>query len=177
MDLLVRTKAAPATVVPALTAAVRRLDPEQALASITAMDRAVREATGGARFTAGLLSFFGFAALLLAAVGIGGVLSGWATGRTREFGIRMALGAAPRTVGGLVLRHALGLVGLGVAVGALLSAAATRGLSSLLFGVRPGDPATLLGSAALLIAVALATGYLPARRASRADPIRALRQN
>ena len=177
MDILVRTTADPASVVPALRAAVRALDPEQPLASVTTMERVVREATASARFTSGLLSAFGFAALLLAAVGISGVISGWAAARTREFGIRMALGAGPREVSRLVLGRALGLVGTGVALGVLLGAAVTRSLSGLLFGVRAGDPGAFAASAAVLGAVALAAGYLPARRASRADPIRALRQD
>ena len=88
----------------------------------------------------------------------------------------MALGAGPREVSRLVLGRALGLVAAGVAIGLLLAAFVTRSLASLLFGVRPGDPGAYLASAAVLAAVALAAGYLPARRASRADPIRALRQ-
>ncbi len=176
MDVLVRTTADPTSVVPALRASVRSLDPEQPLASVTTMEQVVREATAGARFTSALLSAFGFAALLLAAVGISGVISGWAAARTREFGIRMALGAGPREVSRLVLGRALGLVAAGVAIGLLLAAFVTRSLASLLFGVRPGDPGAFLASAAVLAAVALAAGYLPARRASRADPIRALRQ-
>jgi putative ABC transport system permease protein len=176
MDVLVRTSADPDGVVPAVRAAVAALDPDQPLASITTMERVVREATAGPRFTAALLSAFGLAALLLAAVGISGVLSGWAASRTREFGIRMALGAGPREVSGLVLGHALGLVGAGVLSGVLLSALVMRSLSGLLYGVRPGDPGAFLASAAALFAVALAAAYLPARRASRADPIRALRQ-
>jgi putative ABC transport system permease protein len=114
--------------------------------------------------------------VLLAAVGISCVLAAWASARTREFGIRMALGAAPRQVEGLVLRHALGLVALGLAAGVILSAAATRGLASLLHGVRPGDPLALAGSAALLCAMALAAGSLPARRAARTDPMVSLRR-
>ena len=176
MDLLVRSKGRPESILPAVRAAVRELDPEQPLASEATMERVVRDATGGARFTAALLSAFGGAALLLAAVGIAGVVGGWAAARTREFGIRMALGAGPGEVARLVLGHAFGLVGIGLAAGLLLSAGATRGLARLLYGVRPGDPGFLFGAAALLAAVALAAAYGPARRASRSDPIRALRQ-
>jgi putative ABC transport system permease protein len=176
MDVLVRTAQDPRAFVPALRDAVRELDPEQPLASVTTMDRVLREATGGARFTSSLLSAFGLAALLLAAVGISGVLSAWAAARTREFGIRMALGAGPVEVAGLVLRHALRLVALGLVAGLLLAAIATRGLGGLLYGVRPGDPRLLFASAALLCAVALAAGYLPARRAARSDPMVSLRR-
>jgi putative ABC transport system permease protein len=175
MDLLVRTKGDPNAAVPAIRAAARDLDPDQPLASVTTMERVVREATAGPRFTAGLLSFFGVAALLLSAVGISGVVAGWAAARTREFGIRMALGAAPRDVSRLVLRRALGLAALGILAGAVLGAFATRGLSSLLYQARAGEPSVLAASAAALAVVAIAAGYLPARRASRSDPIRALR--
>jgi putative ABC transport system permease protein len=175
MDLLVRTKGDPNAAVPAIRAAVRDLDPDQPLASVTTMERVVREATAGPRFTAGLLSFFGVAALLLSAVGISGVVAGWAAARTREFGIRMALGAAPRDVSRLVLRRALALAALGILVGAVLAAFATRGLSSLRYQARAGDPSVFAAAAAVLAMVAIAAGYLPARRASRVDPIRALR--
>jgi putative ABC transport system permease protein len=126
-------------------------------------------------FTLLLLGLFGSLALLLAAVGIYGVISYAVNLRTREVGIRMALGAQRRDVVAMVLRQGLTLIGAGLAVGFLASLALTRLLASLLYEVRPTDLATAGVVAVLLAAVALLASYVPARRATRVDPMVALR--
>ena len=127
------------------------------------------------RFTLTLLALFGGLALVLAAVGIYGVISCAVTSRTREMGIRMALGAERRDVLAMVLRQAAGLAGAGLAAGIAASLALTRFLATLLFEVRATDVTTLAAIAALLAAVALGASYLPARRAASVDPTVALR--
>jgi len=127
------------------------------------------------QFTLALLALFGLLALTLAAVGIYGVVSYLVNQRTREVGIRIALGAARADVLGMILREGLGLVGIGLAVGFIASLGLTRLLLALLFEVRPADLPTAAGVAALLAAVTLFACYLPARRASRVDPMIALR--
>jgi ABC-type antimicrobial peptide transport system permease subunit len=114
-------------------------------------------------------------ALLLGAVGIYGVISYVVSQRTREIGVRVALGARAGDVSGLVLRHGLALAATGAVIGLVAAAALTRLMSSLLFGVRPVDPVTFAGVAVLLVAIALLACWLPARRAMRIDPIEALR--
>jgi predicted permease len=127
------------------------------------------------RLMATLSGFFGLLALLLACIGIYGILSYGVASRTNEIGIRMALGAEARDVRWLILREALLLVIAGVAVGLPIIFAVTRLASTLLFGLTPTDPLSLLSAALLLLAVALAAGYLPSRRATRVDPMVALR--
>src|SRR5207248_6094331 len=114
-------------------------------------------------------------ALLLTAVGLYGVLSHYVTQRTREIGIRVALGATRRHVLALVVGEGMLLVGIGAAVGIAAAAAATRLMRTLLFGVTPTDPLTFTAAALFLILVALVAAYLPARRATRVDPVIALR--
>ena len=125
----------------------------------------------GAAFAA----VFGLLALSLAAVGVYGVVSYSVTQRTREIGIRMALGARLAAVLGLVVRQGAGLAGIGIVVGLLAAFGVGRLLGSLLYGVRPSDPLILGGVALLLGAVALGASYLPARRAAKVDPLTALR--
>jgi ABC-type antimicrobial peptide transport system permease subunit len=113
----------------------------------------------------------------LAAVGLYGVLAYTVTQRSREVGIRMALGAARSDVLGLILRYGLRLATIGLAIGLVVSIAVTRLMRSLLFGVSPTDPATILAVSIMLVVVALAASFLPAYRASRIDPILAIRQD
>lgn len=129
------------------------------------------------RLLALLATAFGVGALFLVAVGLYGVISQWATQRTREIGVRMALGAPPRGVKWLVLRQALWLVLIGLALGVPAAVAVAQLLGGLLFEVTPFDPRSLLGSVLLLVAVATVAAFLPARRASRLDPIAALRSD
>ena len=127
------------------------------------------------RLMATLSGFFGLLALLLACIGLYGILSYGVASRTHEIGIRMALGAQRRDVFWLIQREALLLVIAGVAVGLPLIFAVTRLASTLLFGLTPTDPVLLLSAALLMLAVAMVAGYLPSRRATRVDPMVALR--
>jgi ABC-type antimicrobial peptide transport system permease subunit len=129
----------------------------------------------GERLIATLSGFFGLLALALACIGLYGILSYGVASRTNEIGIRMALGAGAHNVFWLILREALLLIIAGVAVGLPMVFAVTRLASTLLFGLTPTDPISLLMAALLMLAVAMVAGYLPSRRATRVDPMVALR--
>jgi len=139
------------------------------------MDQVVAGSLTTRRFAAALLSAFAILALALAVVGLYGVLSYAVTQRTQELGVRFALGAAPGEVLRLVLGEGLRLTAIGVVIGAVLGAAAARAMSGLLFGIRAFDPGAFAIAAAALVLVALIASYVPARRASRVDPMTALR--
>jgi ABC-type antimicrobial peptide transport system permease subunit len=139
------------------------------------MDEMIAPQLAAPRFDALLLSLFACAALILAAIGLYGVMASAVSQQTREFGVRMALGATPDIVRKMVLGRALVVSGCGVAVGLLGALAGSRVLTSLLFEVSPFDPITLICVSLLLLAVALFAAYLPARRATKIDPGRALR--
>jgi len=137
---------------------------------------AIRESLMKERLMATLSGFFGFLAALLATVGLYGVISYTVARRTNEIGIRMALGAQRRNVVGMIMREAGLLLAIGIAIGAALSLAAARTATSLLFGLKPHDPVTLGLAVVALAAVAAAASFLPAHRASRLDPMAALRE-
>ena len=154
---------------------VRALAPDAPVTAITGMDQILSDSLAQPRFRTLLLGFFSGLALLLAAVGIYGVVSFTVAQRTREIGIRMALGARSRDVTRLMLTQGLGPCMVGISLGMAAALAMTRLLSGFLFDVRPTDPGTFLAVCFLLIAVALVACWLPARRASRVDPMVALR--
>ena len=130
---------------------------------------------GKERLIAFLSSFFTLIALLLASIGLYGVMAYAVARRTSEIGIRMALGAEHRSILRMVMRETLLLVTIGVAIGVFAALASTRLVSSMLFGLEPTDPVTLVAATGVMLAVAACAGYLPARRASRVDPMVALR--
>jgi putative ABC transport system permease protein len=172
---VVRTTGDPVASTPAVRAAVRSVDPELILTDVTSMTALVDVALGGARFGMQLLSGFALVALLMAALGIYGVVAFVVSRRTREVGVRMALGARAADVLRLVLRQGMTPVLIGLAAGLVASLALGRLSSGLLFGVPPHDPVTLAAAAAVLTASALLACALPARRAARIDPAQALR--
>jgi predicted permease len=173
--VVVRTAAAPEGVISELRRQVRALDPSLPVFEVHTMKSAVDESLATRRLTNTLLTAFSISALLLAAIGIYGVISIAVTGRIREFGIRAALGASGANVRSLVIRHAITLAVIGVGAGFVGALWATRFLQGLLFGVGRFDSATFMGVAAALTVTAVVASYLPARRATRADPMLALR--
>jgi predicted permease len=175
MDVVLRTVVAPRALLPSAARVVAGLDPQLPLARPRTLDEIVARSVSEPRFYMVLLGAFAATALFLAALGIFGVMSYAVVQRSREIGIRVALGAQPRTVLSMVLRHALALAAIGVAVGLAAAMAVSRVMAGLLFELSPTDPATLLGVAVLLTGVAALASYLPARRATRVDPLIALR--
>jgi putative ABC transport system permease protein len=173
--LLVRASGDPTSLVPAIRAVVWELDPDQPVTEATTLTDVVSTALGGPRFAARVFGGFAVAALLLSALGLYGLLSYTVSRRTREIGVRVAVGARPRDVRGLVLREGLGLCALGVVLGLLVAAATSRLLEALLYEVRPSDPLTFVAVPPLLLGVAALACLLPARRAMRVDPVVALR--
>jgi ABC-type antimicrobial peptide transport system permease subunit len=129
------------------------------------------------RFQAALMGTFALIGLAIAAVGLYGILAYSIAQRTREFGIRLAVGATPYDIGGMVLRYAIGLLAVGFALGAIASVALVRLMASLVVGVSVGDAATYVAAAGLVAMVALTAAWLPARRATRVDPAVALRHD
>lgn len=177
MNLAVRTTRDPAALTPSIRSILRSLDATLALTDVTTMDAYRQASLGRTRFMTLLMLMFGVIGMVLAVVGVYGVLAQISRNRTREMGIRMALGAQARQVRWLVVRHGLRLTVTGLAVGAIAATFATRALTKLLFGVAPNDPATLFFVALLLAGTSLAAAWLPALRASRADPMAALRSD
>ena len=173
--IAVRTSGDPLALTPALKRAIAGIDPNLALGRVATMDERVAGTLARPRVNALLLGGFAATALVLAALGIYGVIAYGVVQRTRELGIRMALGARSDDVLRLVLRQGMMPVLAGLALGLGGAAAASRVLRGLLFGVGGTDPITYAGVAAFLAAVALLASYLPARRAALADPVVALR--
>jgi predicted permease len=173
--VVARTAGDPESLAAAARAAVARLDPALPLAQLRPVAAVVAESLAQPRFILLLVVVFAALALLLAAIGIYGVLAYTVAQRTQEIGVRMALGAEVRVVLGLVLAQGARLVACGLGLGMLLALLLRRALASLLFGVAPSDPLTFAGVGVVLAAVALAACYLPARRAAAVDPIAALK--
>jgi len=175
MTILVRTENDPLALVSAVRNELQQMDPEQPMAAISTMDQLLAGSLSRSRFTMLVLGVFGALALVLACVGIYGVIAYSVTQRTQEFGIRMALGASRHDVFRLVLRHGTRLTLLGIGLGIVAALIVTRLLATLLYGISATDPLTFAAVALLLALVALAACYIPARRATRVDPIVALR--
>lgn len=175
MTFVVKTAGQPATMAAAVRDVVHSLKPEQPIANIGTLDDVVARSLSQARFSMLLLSIFAGFALMLSTVGIYGVMAYVVAQRTREMGIRLAVGAQAGDVLKLVLRQGGKLALAGVGIGVVAALALTRLMASLLFGVSAADPVTFAGVAILLTIVAIAACYLPARRATRVDPITTLR--
>jgi len=175
MSVVVRTKGAPASYTPAIKAALAEVEPERPMSEVALMQDVVNGSVGSRRFPAFLLGGFAALALALAAVGIIGVVSYSVTQRTREIGIRMALGAARTDVLKLILSASMVWVAVGIALGIMASLGLTRLLGTLLYGVKPGNPLVLGSVSFVLASVALLASYIPARRAAKVDPMVALR--
>ena len=178
MDLVVRTsQTAPSGLETMLRRAVHQLDAQQFVPVITPLTRLVSQTLSQSRFNTALLGVFAAVAIILAAVGIYGVIAYNVAQRTREIGIRMALGAQQRQMLGMILRQSLAMTAIGIGVGLLGAIATTRLLSALLFGVGATDPLTYGAVILLLGAAALLAGLLPAHRAMKIDPVIALRHD
>jgi putative ABC transport system permease protein len=175
MTLVVKTASDPTSALLPVRERLRRLDANVPIYDVRTMQAVVASSVSEPRFTLMLLGLFASVSLILAAVGIYGVLSYLVGQRTHEIGIRMSVGAGGRTVLGMVLRQAAVLAVVGVGLGVVLALALTRLMAGLLYEVRPTDPLTFSAIVVLLVGVALLAAYAPARRASRVDPIRALR--
>jgi putative ABC transport system permease protein len=175
LSIVLKTDGDPQSLAQSLAAQVRAVDPDQPTYGVRTMEELVQYATASRRFSTQLLGAFAVLALALAAIGIYGVMAFVVGQRTREIGIRIALGARPDAVVRLVLGQALTLAAAGVAAGVVAAALATRLLSGLLFEVRSTDPMTYGLIAALLGSTAALAAWRPARRAAAVDPIQALR--
>jgi putative ABC transport system permease protein len=175
VDMVTRTATAPLSAVPAVRAQVAGPTNDQPMYAVRSMEQMIAQSLSERRFAMLLLIAFAAAALLLASVGIYGVMSYSVSRRTHELGVRMALGATRRDVLGLVLREGMALAASGMALGAIAALGLTRLLASLLFAVRPTDAATLVAVSLVLAGVAFVASYFPARRATRVAPMHALR--
>jgi predicted permease len=175
INAVLKTAGDPAALAEPLRRAVKDVDPGIAVAAPATMDEIVAQSIGGSRFYALLVAIFAGLALVLAAVGIYGVMSYAVAQRTQELGVRLALGAGTRQIFGMVVGETLKLAAIGLVIGLAGSVALGRAIGGMLYDVPQLDPVTFGGTAALLAAVAFAASCMPARRAMRVDPISALR--
>jgi len=176
MILVMRTAVDPAPLAGAMRRAVAEMDKGQPVADVSTMEQLVWRTLAARRLNTLLVGLFAGLAIVLAAVGVFGVTAYAVARRTREFGIRMALGATPASVLGMVARETLLLAVAGTAVGVGGTAATSRLLARFLFGVRPAEPVIVIGVAVAVVAVVVASAIFPARRATRVDPMVALRE-
>jgi putative ABC transport system permease protein len=175
MNLVVRAATDPTRLTAAIKGEVQAMDRDVPIYTIRTMENLVSESVAQPRFRTLLLAIFAAVALVLAAVGIYGVMSYYVTQRTHEIGVRMALGASSRDVMRLVVGHGMALAIAGVGIGLAGSFLLTRLMASLLYQVSASDPATFVAISIMLTAVALLASYIPARRATKVDPMVALR--
>jgi putative ABC transport system permease protein len=175
MTFVVRTPQEPLSLTNSVSATVHAIDPELPLADVRSMEGVVDATLARPRVVAVLLAVFALMALVLAAVGVYGVMAYSVAQRTQEIGVRMALGATPESVFRLVLAQALSLVAIGVAAGLIAASLLTRLLETLLYQTETLDPWTFGTTALILMLVATFASYLPARRGTRVAPVEALR--
>jgi putative ABC transport system permease protein len=177
MDVVLRTEEQPEEMVNDVRRVLRGLDPEMPMSNIKTMDQWLTSGAAQPRVNAALVSVFAGVALLIAVIGIYGVLSYSVSQRTREIGVRMAIGVREGNVLQLILRQGMTVALVGIAIGLAGAFAFSRVMESLVFGIQVRDPVTYLSAAGLLAIAAAAACYIPARRASRLDPIVALRED
>jgi ABC-type antimicrobial peptide transport system permease subunit len=175
MSFEVRAAGDPLALAPAVRRVTQSMDPNLAVSGVKSQVEQINDTLFQERLFARLTSFFGLLAALLGCVGVYGIMAFATSQRTREIGIRMALGAHRGEILGMILRETFILVGIGIAAGTVAVLEASRLVASFLFGLKPNDPLTIAGAALLMVAAAALAGYLPARRASRVDPMVALR--
>jgi ABC-type antimicrobial peptide transport system permease subunit len=176
-DIVIRTASEPRLLVPEIRRQLHELDPDMPFAEVQTMEELVIAQTGGQRFTAILLASFAAAGLILAVIGIYGVVSFLVAQRKPELAVRIALGASRATVLWLVLKQGLEMATIGAAIGLFGAWAAQKLTSGLLFGISPVDPVTFAGAAIFLLAVAAVASAIPGARVMSIDPARALRQD
>jgi putative ABC transport system permease protein len=177
MDVAVKSPVAPEALVAEIKRRLRAIDPDVPISHVRTLEEAVALSIAPRRFNLALVCGFAAVSLLLCLVGVYGVTSYAVNERTREIGVRLALGAAPRQVSAMVLGRAVRLASLGAAIGTAAAFVVSRVLGGLLYAVTPGDPATFISVAAMVMTVAMIASYLPARRAMRTDPLVALRDD
>lgn len=177
MSLIVRTASDPRALTNSVRRVVHDIDPNQPVAKIRTMDENIADSLSQPRFRTTLLSVFAGIALVLAAIGIFSVMAYSVSQRTREIGIRVAMGSSQTRIFGLILGYAMRLTTIGVVIGMAAALVLTRYISAFLFHIRAYDPVALMGMAMVIVLVALSACYVPARRATRIDPVTALRQN
>jgi putative ABC transport system permease protein len=175
MTFVIRTTGNPLALIGSVRQAVKQLDPSLPVSDVATMEQRMSDSVAESRFSTLLLGIFAVVAIVLATVGIYGVTSYAVTARQHEIGIRMAVGAQPADVERMFIRRGIALTLTGLALGLIASFALTRLMGGLLFGVTPHDPLTFVAMAALLLIVAMLACYIPARRATRVDPLVALR--
>jgi predicted permease len=175
MHFEVRTVGNPLAIAPAVRRVAHAMDSNLALYDVRSQTEQIKQTLFQERLFARLTGFFGLLAAALGCIGVYGIMAFATTGRTREIGIRMALGASRRQILVMILREALVLVAIGIAGGIVVGLAASRLVSALLYGLKPTDPSSFAGAALLMLTAAAVAGYLPARRGTKVDPMEALR--
>ena len=175
VNIHLRTRLDPSSLAPLARQAITEVSPQLPITEVTTLNEQMNERLSQDRLITQLVSFFGVLALLLACVGLYGVMTQAVARRTNEIGIRMALGARGNNIVWMILREVLSLVVVGLLIGVPIAVFASRFVKSQLFGLGGSDPITLVGAALTLTVVALLAGFLPARRASRVNPLIALR--
>jgi len=176
MTLVAKIAGTPLAAAPSVRDALATVDRDQPVFDVTTLDALVGDSLLARRLTMQMMSLFGLVALALAALGLYGVVAYSVTERAHDLGVRVALGASPRDISELVVRGGFRLALAGITIGLVGAGAASRLLTSLLYGVEPLDPATYAAGAGLLVAVSVLATWIPARRAMRVDPIEALRE-
>ena len=177
LSVTVRTSLSATSLEPLILREIQAVDPDLPVFNVRTMNEVIDGSLASRRFSAELVGVFAVVALLLASVGIYGLLAHMVGQRTHEIGVRMALGAMPSTIGKMIVSRGAGLAGIGLGIGLLLSGIMAPLISSLLYGVRPLDPEVFLAVPLILVVVALLASYIPARRAARVNPIVALRES